>query len=138
MRSWLQENGTEMYSTHNEGKTDVVERFIRTLKNKTYKYMILISKNVYINKSSDRANEYSNTYHSTIKMNPADVKSSRKIDFAVKKNDKDPKFEGHDHKRTSKYKIFFAKGYTLNWSEEVFVNKRAKNIVPWTYVKRRP
>ena len=57
----------EMYSTHNEGKF-VSERFIRTLKNKIYKYMISVSKNVYIDKLDDIVNKYNNTYHSTIKI----------------------------------------------------------------------
>ena len=65
-----------MYSTHNEGKSVVDERFIRTLKNKSYKYMTSISKNVYIHKLDDIVNKYNNTYYSTIKMKPVDVKSN--------------------------------------------------------------
>ena len=65
-----------MYSVHNEGKSAVAERFIRTLKNKSYKYMTSVSKNVYIDKLDDIVNKYNNTYHSTIKMKPADVKSN--------------------------------------------------------------
>ena len=63
-----------MYSAHNEGKSVVSERFIRTLKSEIYKYMTSISKNVYINKLDDIVNEYNNTYHTTIKMKPIDVK----------------------------------------------------------------
>ena len=59
-----------MYSIHNEGKSVVAERFIRTIKNKIYKYMTSISKNVYIDKLDDIVNEYNNTYHRTIKMKP--------------------------------------------------------------------
>ena len=65
-----------MYSTHNERKSVVAERFIKTLKNKIFKYMTSISKNVYINKLDDAVNRYNNTYHSTIKMKTVDVKSS--------------------------------------------------------------
>ena len=54
------------------------------------------------------------------------------IDFGKEVNDKDPKFKVGDHVRISKYKNIFAKGYTPNWSEEVFVIKEVKNIVPWT------
>ena len=57
-----------MYSTHNEGKSVVAERFIRTLKSKIYKYMTSISKNVYIDKLDDIVDEYNNTYHTTIKI----------------------------------------------------------------------
>ena len=75
MKPFLQ-NDIEMYSTHNEGKTVVVEGSIRTLKNKIYKYMTSISKNVYIDKLHDIINKYNNIYHSTIKMEPVDVKSN--------------------------------------------------------------
>ena len=68
-----------MYSTHNEGKSVVAERFIRTLKSKIYKYMTSVSKNVYIDKLDDIVNEYNNTYHTTIKMKPIDVKNSTYI-----------------------------------------------------------
>ena len=109
-----------MYSIHNEGKSIVVERFIITLKNKIFKYMTSISKNVYINKLDDIVDEYNNTYHRTIKMKPVDVKDNTYIDFKKEVNDKDPKFKVGDHVRISKYKNIFAKGYMPNWSEEVF------------------
>ena len=74
---------------------------------------------MYINRLSNIVNECSNTYHSTIQMDSADVKSSMIIDFAVKNNDKDSKYEAHDHKRRSKHKSIFAKGLASNWFEEV-------------------
>ena len=123
-----------MYSIHNEGKSVVAKRFIRTLKTKFYKYMTSVSKNVYINKLDDIVSEYDNTYRRTIKMKAVDVKDNTYIDFIKKVNDKDPKFKIGDHVRISKYKNIFAKGYTPNWSEEVFVIKKVKNTVPWTYV----
>ena len=69
-----------MYSIHYEGKSVVTERFIRTLKTKIYKYMTSVSKNVYINKLDDIVNEYNNTYHRTIKMEPVDIKDNTDID----------------------------------------------------------
>ena len=123
-----------MYSIHNERKSVVAERFIRTLKTKICKYMTSISKNVYIDKLNDIVNEYNNTYHRTIKMKPVDVKDNTYIDFKKEVNDKDPKFKVGDHVRISKYKNIFAKGYTPNWSEEVFVIKKVKNTVSWTYI----
>ena len=65
-----------MCSTHNEGKSVVAEKFIRTIKNKIYKYMTSISKNVFIDKLDDILNEYNNTYHRTIKIKPIDVKDN--------------------------------------------------------------
>ena len=61
-KKWLKDNDIEMYSIHNEGKSVVAERFIRTLKNKIYKYMTAISKNVYIDNLDGMVNEYNNTY----------------------------------------------------------------------------
>ena len=105
-----------MYSTNNERKSVVAKRFIRTLKNKIYKYMASISKNVYINKLDDIMVEYNNNYHITIKMKPIDVKDNTYINNTDKKvNDKDLKFKTGDHVRISKYKNVFAKGYTPNW-----------------------
>ena len=71
MKSWLQENDIKMYSTYNQEKSVVVERFIRTLKDKIYK---CIYENVYINNLGDIVNKYNNTCHSTIKLKPVDVK----------------------------------------------------------------
>ena len=85
MKSWLEKNAREMYSTYNEGKSVVAERFIRTLKNKIYKYMISISKNVYIDKLDNIVNKYNNTYHSTSKMKPVDIKLNTYILTLVKK-----------------------------------------------------
>ena len=83
-------------------------------------------------KLDDIVNEYNNTYHTTIKMKPIDVKDNTYINTSKKINYKDPKFKVGDRVRISKYKNIFAKGY--NWSEEVFVIKIVKNTVPWTYV----
>ena len=76
INSWLEKTDIEMYSTRNEGKSVVAERFVRTLKNKIYKYMTSVSKNVYIDKLDDVVNIYNNTYHSTTKMKLINVKSN--------------------------------------------------------------
>ena len=123
-----------MYSTNNKGKSVIAKRFIRTLKNKIYKYMTSISKNVYIDKLDDIVKEYNSTYHASIKMKPADVRDNTYIDFKKEINNKDPNFKFSDHVRISKYKNIFAKGYMPNWSEEIFIIKKIKNTVPWTYV----
>ena len=119
-----------MYSIHNEGKSVVAERFIRTLKTKIYKYMTSVSKNVYIDKLDDIVDEYNNTYHRKIKTKPAEVKDNTYIDLKKEVNDKDPKFKVRDHVRISKHKNFFAKGYTPDWSEELFVVSKTKHTVP--------
>ena len=93
-----------------------------------------MTKNVYIDKFDDIVNEYNNIYHRSINMKPVDVKDNTYIDPMELHSNKDPKFKVGDHVRISKYKNIFAKGYTPNWSEEVFVIKKVKNTVPWTYV----
>ena len=123
-----------MYSTNNEGNSVVAERFIMTLKNKIYKYMAAISKNVYIDKLDDIVKEYNNTYHTSIKMKPVDVKDNTYLNFKKEINNKDRKFKVGDHVRISKYKNIFTKGYMPNRSEETFIIKKIKNTVPWTYV----
>ena len=109
-KKWLKDNDIEMHSIHNEGISVIAERFIRTLKNKIYKYMTEISKNVYIDKLDDIVDEYNNTYHRSIKMKPIDVKDNTYIDFEKEVNNKDPKFKVGDYVRVSKYKNIFAKG----------------------------
>ena len=96
--------------------------------------MTSISKNMFIDKLDNIVNEYNNTYHTTIKMKPVDVKDNAYIDSSKEVNEKDPKFIVGDHVRISKYKNIFAEGYTPNWSEEIFVIKKVKNTVPLTYV----
>ena len=124
-----------MYSTHNEGKSVVTERFIRTLKNKIYKHMAAISKNVYFDVLDDIVDEYNNSYHSTIKMKPIDVKDDNFTKYIEESNIKNPKFKISDHARISKYKNIFAKGYAPNWSEEIFIVNGVKKTVPWTLMK---
>ena len=72
-KKFLKTNNIEMYSTYNEGKSVVAERFIRTLKNKMFKHMTAISKNLYFDVLDDIVNKYNNTVHRTIKMKPTDV-----------------------------------------------------------------
>ena len=123
-----------MHLIHNEGKSVVAERFVRILMTKVYKYMTQVSRNVYIDKLDDIIGEYNNTYHRKIKMKPIDVKNNTYLDSKKEVNNEDPKFKAGDHVRISKYKNHFSKGYTLNWSAEVFVVSKIKNTVPWTYV----
>ena len=124
---WLRDNDIVMFATHNEGKSVIAERFIRTLKRKIYKYMTSISKNMYIDKLDDIVDEYNSTYHTTIKMKPIDVKDNTYINTSKEINNKDPKFKVGDHVRISKYKNIFAKGYMPNWSEEVFIIEKVIN-----------
>ena len=96
--------------------------------------MTSISKNVYIDKLNDIVREYNNTYHTSIKMKPIDVKDNTYNDFKKEVNDKNPKFKVGDHVRTSKYKNIFTKGYMPNWFDKIFIVSKIRNTVPWIYV----
>ena len=122
-----------MYSTYNEGKSVVAEKFIRTLKNKNFKHMTTISKNVYIDVLNDIVHRYNNTVHRTNKIKPIDVTDNSYAEYSEDFNKKGPKFKVNDHARISKYKNIFAKGYVPNWSEEDFIVNEINNTVPWTY-----
>ena len=121
---WLSDNDIIMYSTYNEGKSVVAERFIRTLKNKLYKHMRGTGKNVYYHVLDDVVNKY-NTKHSTIKMKPMLKIIKEFILMSIMKVG--------DRVRTSKFKNIFAKGYTPNWSSEIFIVDKINDTVPYTY-----
>ena len=86
--------------------------------------MTAISKNVYYDVLNDIVDEYNNTYHSSTKLKPKDIKDDSFAEYNEESNEKDPKFKVGDHVRISKFKNVFAKGYTPNWSQEIFVVKK--------------
>ena len=101
-KDFLKITNTEMYSTYNEGMSVVAERFMRTLKNKVFKHMTAISKNVYFNVLDDFVDKYNNTVHKTIKMKPIDIMGYSYAKYNENSNKKDPKFKVSDHVRISK------------------------------------
>ena len=125
---WLSDNDINMYSTYNEGKSVVAERFIRTLKNKLYKHMTATGKNVL----DDVLSKYNNSKHITIKMKPIDVTNNKRV-YVDEHNEKDSKFKVVDRVRISRYKNIFAKGYAPNWSSEIFIVDKINDTVPYTY-----
>ena len=96
--------------------------------------MTSVSKNVYIDRLFDKVRKYNNTYHSTIKMKPVDVKSNTYIDSSEENNNKDATIKIADYVIISKYRNIFTNGYVPNWSEEAFVIKKLKNTITWRYV----
>ena len=129
---WLSDNDINMYSTYNEGKSVVAERFIRTLKNKLNKHMTATGKIIYYDVLDDVVNKYNNTKHSTIKMRQIDVKNNKRV-YIDEHNEKDSKFKVGDRVRISRYKNIFAKGYAPNWSSEIFIINKINDTVPYTY-----
>ena len=133
-KRFLKINSIEMYSTYNERKSIVAERFIRTLRNETFKHMTTVSKNIYFDVLDDNVDKHNNTIRRSIKMKPINVTSDSYAEYNEDSNEKYPKFKVGDQVRISKYKNVFAKGYTQNSSEEIFVVSKIKNTVPWTYM----
>ena len=131
-KKWLSDNDIIMYSTYNEGKSVAAERFIRTLKNKLYKHMTATGKNVCYDVLDDVVNKYNNTKHSTIKMKPIDVKDNKRV-YIDEHNEKYSTFKAGDRVRISKFKNIFAKGYTPNWSKEIFIVDKINDTAPYTY-----
>ena len=129
---WLSDNDINMYSTYNEGKSVVAERFIGTLKNKLYKHMTATGKNEYYDVLDDVVNKYNNTKDSIIKMKPIDVIDNKRV-FIDEHNEKDSTFKVGDRVRISRYKNIFAKGYTPNWRKEIFIIDKINDTVPHTY-----
>ena len=131
----------ELYSTENEENSSVVETWIRTMKEKTWKYFTANSTNNFINVLSDLVKEYNNTRHSSIKMTP--VKASKKEnELRVWRNlfsehleiyDINPKFSVGNKVRINKKKKTFEKGYTTRWTEEIFTIVEVKRSRPPTY-----
>ena len=113
-KRFLRINNIEMYQTFNKEKSVVDERFIRTLKNKIFKHMTAISRNIYFHLLDDIVKKCNNTVHRTIKMKPIDVTSNSYAQYNEDSNEKDPKLKVGHHVRITKYKNIFANGYFQN------------------------
>ena len=111
-KRWLSRNNIIMYSTYNEGKSVVAERFIRTLKNKLYKHMTATGKNVCYDVLDDIVNEYNNAKHNTIKMKPKDVGNNKRV-YIDEHNEKRSRFKVGDRVRISKFKMYLLKDILL-------------------------
>ena len=121
-----------MYSSCNEGKSAVAERFIKTLKNNIYKHMTALSKNVCFNILNDTVYKYNNTLHRTIKMKPADVTSDYFVECNEKSNEKDSKFKIAGHEEFQSIKKILLIDMLLIGQMKFFIRK-TKNTIPWTY-----
>ena len=115
LKRFLKINNIKMYSTYNEGKSAVAEKYIRTLKKKVFKHMTAVSKNVYFDALDDMVNKYNNTVHRTIQMKSIHFTSDSYAEYNEDFNETEPKFKVGDRVRISKYKNIFAKRYTQNW-----------------------
>ena len=140
MDQWLKSNDIERYNTFNEGKAVVVERFNRTIKSRMWKFFSANNTYRYIDVLDELIRQYNNSRHRSIKMNP--VEASKKTNEPKTWNNlygdrtmktRQPRFKVGDKVRITKRKTTFEKGYTPNWTEEVFGIKEIQNSKPVTY-----
>ena len=129
----MDKNDIDLYSTFNEGKSVVAERFIRTLKEKLYWEMTARGIKKYLSFLPDIVAKYNDTIHSRTSQKPSDVIDGT-VDYFPPENKTKPKFVPGDIVRITKYKNIFKKGYTPNWTVEQFKIKERRDTTPWTYV----
>ena len=141
-KEFLNKAVIKLYHTENEEKSSVVERWNRTMKNRMWKMFTMNNNTVYWDKLDKLVDDYNNTKHSSVKMTPNEAsKKENEENFFVNLygdliywKPKKPKFEIGDKVRISKYKRrVFDKGYTPNWTEEVFVVNKVLPTKPVTY-----
>ena len=140
MQSLLDKHNITLYSTENEEKSSVVERWNRTIKGRMWKQFTVQGNTQYLAMLPKLLKEYNNTKHSSIKMPPIEA-SKKKNEGVVYLNlygeiesSTKPKFKVGDKVRISKYKRkVFDKGYTPNWTEEVFTIDEIQYTNPITY-----
>ena len=137
MKSWLEKNHIEMYSTHDEEKSVIAEISIRTFKNKIYKNMTSGWKNVSHDKLDDIVNKSNNTYHSTIIVKPVDAKSNTYIGSTKEINNKNPKFKIGDIVKVSKYKNYFYKRLQKTFYENELQKINQKEFRVEKEIKRK-
>ena len=143
MNELLEENNVHLYWTQNEEKSCVVERWNRTIKSKMWKYFTKNRTGIYINILPTLIKDYNNTYHRSIKSKPSDARKPSNYQHVFNalynnfdlniKSQPSPKFKIGDQVRISKLKRKFEKGYTANWTEEVFIIEKVQTTIPYTY-----
>ena len=120
MQEWLNNNNILMYSTHNESKSVIVERFIKTLKTKIYIKMTADNSKFYLAYFNKLVDQYNNTHHHSINKKPINADCSA-LTEKIEINLKTPKFKVNDWVRITEYKKIFSKDYTENWSRELLI-----------------
>ena len=132
MQEWLDNNDILIFSTHNDSKSVIAERFIKTLKAKSYKKMTANDSKPYLPYLNKLVDQYSNTNHHSINKKPSNADYSALIEKIVS-NPIGPKFIVNDRVRITKYKNIFSKGYTETCSREIFIIDSVLKTNPWTY-----
>ena len=136
MSEWLENNDIFIFFTYNEGKSVITERFIKTLKAKIYKKTTANDSKTYLSYLNKMIDQYNNTYHHSINKRPINADYSA-LTEPNETNSKVPKFKVNDEVRIAKYKNIFIKGYTENWSREIFITDSVLKTNPWVQKKKK-
>ncbi len=128
---FLKGEGIKLYSTFNEGKAVVIERFNRTLKEKLYKKFTQLGSQRWVYFIQDIVDNYNNTVHSSTKLKPSETFT--KLEYEKEINLRKPKYKVGDIVRIYRWKSHFEKGYTKRWTNELFKIVNVIETVPWTY-----
>ena len=136
----LKKKGVSMYSTENEEKSSIVERWNRTIKRNMWKYFTANNTHKYIDILPELVEKYNKTYHRSIKTTPINASKPDNFNHVfkalygnMKQLERKPKFKVGDRVRITKKKKTFEKGFTTNWSEELFIITKVKITKPPTY-----
>ena len=132
MQEWLDNNDFLMHCIRNGGKSVIAERFMKTLKSKIYKKMTANDSKLYLPYLNKLVDQYSHAYHHSIIKKPINANSSGSTEN-IEPNPKAPKFKVNNILRITKYENIFSKGYTENWSREIFIIDCVLKTNPWTY-----
>ena len=132
MQEWVDNNNILVHSAHNEGKSVIAERFIKTLKSKICKKMIANDSKSYLPYLNKLVDDYNNTYKHSINKKPINADYSA-LTEDIESNPKAPKFKENDRVKITNYKNIFSKSYTKNWSREIFIIDSVLKTNPWTY-----
>ena len=136
MSEWLENNDIFIFLTYNEGKSVITERFIKTLKAKIYKKTTANDSKTYLSYLNKMIDQYNNTYHHSTNKKPINADYSA-LTEPNETNSKVPKFKVNDEVRIAKYKNIFIKGYTENWSREIFITDSVLKTNPWVQKKKK-
>ena len=141
MKKLLEKNKILLYSTENEEKSSVAERWNRTMKRNMWKYFTANNTHKYLDILPALVDKYNNSYHRSIKCTPREALDTKNYTHVFKalygdtsKLAKNPSFHVGDKVRIVKKKKTFEKGFTPNWTEEVFTIAQVKKTKPPTYV----
>ena len=132
MQKWIDNNDILMYSTNNEGKPVIAEKFIKKSSTRIYKKMTANDSKSYLSYLNKFIREYNNIYHQSINKKDIIVDYSGLTEITEMASTPSY-FKFNDRVRITRYKSIFSKVYTENWSRKIFITNSLLKVNPWTH-----